>query len=48
MALRAAIHETQCILDNVMIIFSFVFYYKILSVLKYFVEKYLLSIMNTV
>lgn len=46
MALGAEIYERQCILDNMMMVFTFVFYYKMLSVLKYFVKKCLTSIVN--
>lgn len=48
MPLRTTVGEMQRVLDNVMMVFTFVFYYKILSALKYFVKKYLTSIMNTI
>lgn len=46
MTLGAEFYERQCILDNVIMVFTFVLDHKMLSVLKYFVKKCLTSIAN--
>lgn len=39
-----ALSETMCVLDDMMIFLTFVFYYKVSSVLKYFVQKHMTNV----
>lgn len=48
MALQAAYGEIQCVLANAMMGFAFFLRPQIIITLKYFVNKYLTSITNTV